>query len=52
MMTKGSDEGGHVGAAFEPPEAAFGVDHSGGDPPFDHRAISPALDVAGGVSAD
>src|SRR5712692_5353452 len=46
------NERGHLLVALEPPEAALGVEHPGGAPPFDHLAVTPTLHVLRCVTRD
>src|SRR5438552_1117800 len=46
------DECGRLLVALESPEAALRVEHPGGAPSLDHRAVTPTLQVLRGVTRD
>ena len=52
MTCERGDERGHLLVALEAAEAALGVEHPGGAPPFDHRAVTPTLHVVSRVTRD
>jgi hypothetical protein len=43
---QGSDEAANISSASNLPEAACDLQDRGGRPAFEHRSVTPALDVA------
>lgn len=46
MAIEGSNERRHLAAASDPAEAALRIVETGRDPADEHRAVTPAADVA------